>query len=144
MSQCLADNGDRDIIVSCRRCPGMAGDIEGKLALEVHRQHPLCPFHPEALHQGFGYSRRNPIHPAALVHGYGCMRIWHVWCGLDARWSQLLGWTSAHALPVYDRNAAVPCFPSHPVQGKGCVLDQFHHSSPALPRTLYREHGWRQ
>lgn len=53
--------------------------------LRVHRQHPLCSFHSEALHQGSGYSRRNPIHPAALVHGYGCMRIWHVWCGLDAR-----------------------------------------------------------
>ena len=87
---------------------------------------------------------RYPIHPAALVHGYGCLRLRHVWCGLDARWSQLLGWTSAHALPVYDRNAAVPCFPSHSVQGKGCVLDQFHHSSPALPRTLYREYSWRQ
>lgn len=73
-----------------------------------------------------------------------CLRLRHVWCGLDARWSQLLGWTSAPALPVYDRNAAVPCFPSHPVQGKGSVLDQFHHSSPALPRTLYREYGWRQ
>ena len=57
---------------------------------------------------------------------------------------QLLGWTSAHALSIYDRNAAIPCFPSHPVQGKGCVLDQFHHSSPALPRTLYREYGWQQ
>lgn len=76
---------------------------------------------------------------ATDVCGYGMFGV-----GWTAGWSQLLGWTSAHALPVYDRNAAVPCFSSHPVQGKGCVLDQFHHSSPALPRTLYREYGWRQ
>ena len=36
MSQCLADDGDRDIVVSCRRCPGMTGDIEGELALDAY------------------------------------------------------------------------------------------------------------
>ena len=30
MSQCLADDRDRDMIISCRRCPGMAGNIEGE------------------------------------------------------------------------------------------------------------------
>ena len=34
MPQCLADDRDRDMIVSCHRCPGMAGNIEGELALE--------------------------------------------------------------------------------------------------------------
>ena len=36
MSQCLTDDGDRDIIVSCRRCPGMTGNIEGELALDTN------------------------------------------------------------------------------------------------------------
>ena len=36
MSQCLADDGNGDIIVSCCRCPGMAGNIESELALDSY------------------------------------------------------------------------------------------------------------
>ena len=36
MSQCLTDDGDWYILASCRRCPGMAGDIEGELALDTY------------------------------------------------------------------------------------------------------------
>lgn len=41
MSQCLADDRDRDMIISCRRCPGMAGNIEGELALDAYRSSKL-------------------------------------------------------------------------------------------------------
>ena len=36
LHQCLADDRDWDLVVSCCRCPGMAGDIKGKLALDSY------------------------------------------------------------------------------------------------------------
>ena len=36
VSQGFADDGDGDVVVSCCRCPGMAGDIEGELALDAY------------------------------------------------------------------------------------------------------------
>ena len=35
VSQGFADDGDGDVVVSCCRCPGMAGDIKGEFVTDA-------------------------------------------------------------------------------------------------------------